>query len=52
MQGEAGKRYITPIVELLKKLKQTELINTAQFIWGYLDPSLNAPFPWEKELFY
>ena len=30
MQGEAEKRYTTPLVELLKELKQPGLINTAQ----------------------
>ena len=30
MQGEAGKRYSTPTVELLKELNQPGLINTAQ----------------------
>ena len=30
MQGEAGKRYTTPSVELLKKLREPGLINTAQ----------------------
>ena len=30
MQGEAEKRYTTPLVELLKELKQPGLIHTAQ----------------------